>query len=93
MFKLKKRANILALRVIDPLEIKLLNIGIANMQFGHENIIFDTSNKNFLDSYEKYFAEQKHMLQEMFNSLDINYDEFLVDEDYSVKLSQIIKGI
>lgn len=93
LFKLKKRANILALRVIDPLEIKLLNIGIANMQFGHENIIFDTSNKNFLDSYEKYFAEQKHMLQEMFNSLDINYDEFLVDEDYSVKLSQIIKGI
>lgn len=93
LFKLRKRANIIALRITDPLEISLQNIGIASMSFGEEIINFDTSDSKLLNSYKNIYQEKSNLLKKVFDNLGIIYSEFLVNENYNPKLTQVIKGI
>ncbi len=86
LFKLKKRANIYALHISDPLEKKLVSMGITSIAFENKTLTFDSSNKNLQKSYENFYENRIKNLTKLFDSLGIILWNFSTQDDYKTNL-------
>lgn len=92
LLNLKKKANVIALTIRDPLEESLPAIGYVGMAYGERRIVFDSSNKQLQRNYNKWWIEQKNLVQSVFSSVNIPTIEFCTALDPARTLNQIFSG-
>jgi uncharacterized protein (DUF58 family) len=92
LLRLLKNTDVLALKLSDPLEIELPNIGTVGMSYGSHQIIFDSQDKNIHDQFKSWYLNAEKQQRELFRSLDIPFLEFKTSEDLDVNLNRLFSG-
>jgi len=90
---LRKRHDVIALRIIDPREKEIPDIGMIELEDDEsgEQILVDTSDEEFRNSYHKLIAEND--LQFLTNMMKNKVDtiSLLTDQDYSIPIKKFLK--
>jgi len=90
---LRKRHDVIALRIIDPREKEIPDIGMIELEDGEsgEQILVDTSDEEFRNSYRKLIVEND--LQFLTNMMKNKVDtiSLLTDQDYSIPIKKFFK--
>lgn len=90
---LRKRHDIIALRIIDPREKEIPDVGMIELEDEEsgEQILVDTSDEGFRNSYHRLIAENdsKFLTNMMKNKIDTI--SLLTDQDYSIPLKKFFK--
>lgn len=89
LHQLKKRADVFALRISDPLEQHLPSIGPVAMVYGHQEIFFDSYNKGIKKRYEIEKKKQEQGVARLFSSLAIPLVDFSTALDPSIHIKMI----
>ena len=90
---LRKRHDVIALRIIDPREKEIPDVGLIELEDEEsgEQILVDTSDEEFRDSYSRLVAENdSHFLANMMKN-KIDTISLLTDQDYSIPLKKFFK--
>lgn len=93
LFKIRKKADILAIKISDPLEKSLPNIGTVGFSFDNKEIIFNASDKKLQSEYSNYLSEKEKQLKKLFRVLKIFYQEISTENlaNYSKIVESSIK--
>jgi len=90
---LRKRHDVIALRIIDPREKEIPDIGMIELEDDEsdEQILVDTSDEEFRNSYRKLIVEND--LQFLTNMMKNKVDtiSLLTDQDYSIPIKKFFK--
>lgn len=90
---LRKRHDVIALRIIDPREKEIPDVGMIELEDDEtgEQILVDTSDEEFRNSYSRLIAENdlKFLTNMMKNRIDTI--SLLTDQNYSVSLNKFFK--
>lgn len=90
---LRKRHDVIALRIIDPREKEIPDVGLIELEDEEsgEQILVDTSDEEFRNSYGRLVAENdsKFLTNMMKNKVDTI--SLLTDQDYSISLKKFFK--
>lgn len=92
LFSIRKRADIFALSVSDPLEERLPSLGMVGMLEGDQVIQFDSSNPGLLQRYKSFFIAQREQSLELFRTLDIPHVAFSTAAPVDDGLRKIFGG-
>jgi len=92
LYRLRKKADIFALFVFDPLEAELPSLGTVGMGFGVDEIIFDSNNRLLSKKYRTWFKEKNDRLLSMFTAQNIPLLSFSTADDLDVAMSRIFQG-
>jgi uncharacterized protein (DUF58 family) len=92
LFRLKKRSDIMAIKITDPLEKKLPALGEVAMAYGDERVYFDSSNTSLKKRYEFLKHEIDQKLKHIFLITGIPMIEFSTSQDPSLNLKKIFSG-
>lgn len=92
LYQLKKRSDVLAIKVFDPLEKDLPSLGEVAMFYGDQEIAFDSSNKILAKRFFKERVESDKGLAQIFSSLGIPMMEFSTALDPTLLLKKIFSG-
>lgn len=76
LFKLKKKADVMAMAVFDPLEEQLPDLGHVGMEFLDQPIWFNSSESSLKQKYRSYWQEHQQRVQQLFSSLGLSYERF-----------------
>ncbi|MFQ5782472.1 MAG: DUF58 domain-containing protein [Nitrosopumilus sp.] len=90
---LRKRHDVIALRIIDPREKEIPDVGLIELEDEEsgEQILVDTSDEEFRDSYSRLVAENdSNFLANMMKN-KIDTISLLTDQDYSIPLKKFFK--
>ena len=71
LHRLRKRADIFALSLSDPLEEHLPSMGVVGMSYGDQEIFFNSSEKNLQKAYSQRYKLNRQKRADIFLSLDI----------------------
>ena len=90
---LKKKNDVIAVRVIDKREKEIPNVGYIELEDEEtgEQILVDTSDENFRKNYSKIIKENDKKLEKMFKKYKIDFIEVLTDESYDKPLKKFFK--
>ncbi|MGC9309132.1 MAG: DUF58 domain-containing protein [Candidatus Nanoarchaeia archaeon] len=90
---LKKRNDVIAVRIIDNREKELPNIGYIELEDEEtgEQVLVDTSEKEFRENYAKLVKENDKKLEKIFKKYKIDFIEILTDESYEKPLKKFFK--
>jgi len=90
---LKKRNDVIAIRIIDNREKEIPNVGYIELEDEEtgEQILVDTSDENFGENYSKIIKENDKKLEKMFKRYRIDFIEILTDESYDKPLKKFFK--
>jgi len=90
---LRKRHDVIALRIIDPREKEIPDIGMIELEDDEsgEQILVDTSDEEFRNSYHKLIVEND--LQFLTNMMKNKVDtiSLLTNQDYSIPIKKFFK--
>lgn len=90
---LRKRHDVIALRIIDPREKEIPDVGMIELEDDEtgEQILVDTSDEKFRNSYSRLIVENdlKFLTNMMKNKVDTI--SLLTDQNYSVSLKKFFK--
>lgn len=92
LYRLRKRADIFALSIKDPLEEKMPSLGMVGMLDGNRAIQFDSSNVDLENSYRTHFLNEQDKILKLFKSLDIPSISFCTAEAVEPGLKRIFEG-
>ena len=79
-----KKHDIIAVRITDPVEERLPNVGIVQLQDAEtgEDFLVDSSNKYLVDKYRKDSYQRSKQQQRMFSSINIDSITLHTNEPY-----------
>lgn len=90
---LRKRNDVIALRIIDPREKEIPNIGMVELEDEEtgEQLLVDTSDAQFRESYQKLMADNdsefnSHMIKNKIGTISL-----LTDQNYSISINKFFK--
>lgn len=88
-----RRHDLVALQIIDPHEVELPNIGLAQFQDAEnqEFIWIDTSNKEVRKQYHNHYLARKEALNEIFRRSGIDSTTLFTNQDYVIPLMKLFK--
>ncbi len=89
-----KRHDVTGIRVFDPREEHLPNIGIVNLLDAEtgETLLVDTQSKTVRQNYEKYYHENVSYFRDIFSKCGAGTISARVDESYVTKLLGYFKA-
>jgi len=93
LFRIRKRADIFALSVNDPLEQKMPSLGMVGMLLDDQVVVFDSSNTSLEERFRSWYSEQRESSLELFRALNIPHIAFSTAESPNAGLKQIFAGI
>ena len=90
---LKNKHDVIAIRIFDNREKSLPDIGLIQLEDEEtgEQILIDTSNKEFRENYSKIMKKQNDKLDYLFKKNKINSIEINTDENYEIPLKKFFK--
>lgn len=90
---LRKRHDILALRIIDSREKEIPDVGMIELEDDEtgEQILVDTSDEEFRNSYSRLITERDLQFQKTMKKNKIDTISFLTDQKYSDSLKKFFK--
>ncbi|MDB2368738.1 DUF58 domain-containing protein [Flavobacteriales bacterium] len=88
-----KKHDVVSIRIHDPREEELPNVGIIQMIDAETNQIkwIDTSNKNVRDSYHKNYINTEKTINQLFKSSGVDTIQLRTDKDYIKPLIHFFK--
>lgn len=92
LFKLRKKADVFAIRITDPLERKLPDLGVVGMAYGDEHVQFDSSDRAMQKKYLIRRKEHNDALSSMLSLLNIPMIEFSTAENPDFNMKRIFSG-
>lgn len=92
LFKMRKRADIFALSIQDPLEERLPSLGMVGMLEGDKVIQFDSSNTDLQRRYRAHFLKEQAQNVQLFKALNIPYLDFSTADGLDKGLLSIFSG-
>jgi len=92
LYKIRKKADLFALYISDPLEEQLPSLGMAGTAFGGEQFVFDSSNKRLAKSYQSAMENRKLKLASIFSSLSMPMISFSTALDIDISMRRIFSG-
>jgi len=90
---LRKHHDVVALRIIDPREKEIPDVGMIELEDDEtgEQILVDTSDEEFRNSYSKLIAENDLQFKTNMMKNKIDTISLLTDQDYSISLKKFFK--
>lgn len=90
---LRKRHDVIALRIIDPREREIPDVGMIELEDEEtgEQILVDTSDEEFRNSYSRLITENDAKFLTNMLKIKINTIPLLTDQDYSTSLKKFFK--
>ncbi len=90
---LKKRHDVIAIRVNDARETNIPDIGLIQLEDEEtgEQILLDTSDEEFIKNYSKTLTKEDQRLKMMFRKNKIDTISILTDESYETPLRRFFK--
>jgi len=90
---LRKRHDVIALRIIDPREREIPDVGMIELEDEEtgEQILVDTSDEEFRNSYSRLITENDTKFLTNMLKIKINTIPLLTDQDYSTSLKKFFK--
>lgn len=92
LFRLRKKADVLAMRIFDPLEKDLPSLGMLSMVYGEQAVVFDSSDRSFRKRFFAQKNREEQSLQQIFKSVGVPMMEFSTGQDPSIGLKKIFSG-
>ncbi|HXW53584.1 MAG TPA: DUF58 domain-containing protein [Myxococcota bacterium] len=92
LYRLRKKSDVFALAIFDPLEEKLPALGTVAMAFGRDEITFDSDNAILQKKYQLRFKERQDQLGSLFSSQDIPLLWFSTADDLDIAMRRIFLG-
>lgn len=92
LYRLRKRADVLAIKISDPLEKHLPRLGQLAMSYGDEQVIFDSSDRILHKRYEAQQKELEQNIASIFKNVSIPLMEFSTAKDPALGLKKIFSG-
>lgn len=90
---IRKRHDVIALRIVDPREKEIPNVGMIELEDDEtgEQILVDTSDEEFRNSYSRLIAENdlKFLTNMLKNKVDTI--SLLTDQDHAVSMKKFFK--
>jgi uncharacterized protein (DUF58 family) len=89
-----KRHDVTGIRIFDPREEQLPNIGIVNMLDAEtgESLVVDTNSKSVRHNYATYYRENVSYFRDIFSKCGAGTISSRVDESYVTKLLGYFKA-
>jgi len=90
---LKKRHDVIALRIIDPREQEIPDIGMIELEDEEtgEQILVDTSDEEFRNSYSRLITENDSKFLSNMLKIKVDIIPLSTDQDYSISLKKFFK--
>jgi len=90
---LKNKHDIIALRIIDNREREIPDVGLIELEDEEtgEQLLVDTSNENFRNSYKKLMIDGERKINENFRKNKIDIISITTDENYVTPLKKFFK--
>lgn len=90
---LRKRHDVIALRIVDPREREIPDIGMIELEDEEtgEQILVDTSNEEFRNSYSRLISENDSKFLSSMMKIKVDTIPLLTEEDYSTSLKKFFK--
>ena len=90
---LKKKNDVIAIRVIDSREKEIPDIGYIQLEDEEtgEQILVDTSDEEFRKKYKELIAQNDNKIKSLFKKYKIDFIEILTDESYEIPLRKFFK--
>jgi uncharacterized protein (DUF58 family) len=90
---LKKRNDVIAVKIIDNREKEIPDIGYIELEDEEtgEQILVDTSDKEFRENYIRLIKENDKKLEKIFKKYKIDFIEILTDESYDKPLKKFFR--
>jgi uncharacterized protein (DUF58 family) len=88
-----KRHDLVAIRLIDPLEENLPGVGLLELEDLEtgDTILLDTSVREIRDSITKNVMSEKNRLEKMFKSIGVDYIDIYTDRSYVQPLTRFFR--
>lgn len=90
---IRKHHDVIALRIVDPREKEIPNVGMIELEDGEtgEQILVDTSDEKFRNSYSKLIAENDLQFQRNMMKNNIDTISLSTEQNYSTALRTFFK--
>ena len=90
---LRKHHDVIALRIVDPREREIPDIGMIELEDEEtgEQILVDTSNEEFRNSYSRLISENDSKFLSSMMKIKVDTIPLLTEEDYSMSLKKFFK--
>jgi len=90
---LKKKNDVIALRVIDNREREIPDVGLIELEDEEtgEQILVDTSDKNFRENYKKIVDKYEKNLMTSFKKIKVDAINIFTDEPYEIPIKKFFK--
>ncbi|MCA9507392.1 MAG: DUF58 domain-containing protein [Myxococcales bacterium] len=92
LIRILKKNDVIALKIIDPLELELPSIGQLGMSYGEHQLIFNSNDKNIQEHYKDWFKSHSAMQKEFFRKLEIPFLEFKTSDNLDEELNKLFLG-
>ncbi len=92
LFRVRKRAQLFAFSIFDPLEEQIPALGRVGMSYGDERVQFDSNDKLLRRNYEHWWREHQEKVRRMFRTLAIPYLRFKTADDPDATLRMMLSG-
>ena len=90
---LRKRHDVIALRIADPREREIPDVGMIELEDDEtgEQILVDTSDKEFRNSYSRLISDNESKFLSNMMKIKIDTVPLLTEQDYSTSLKKFFK--
>lgn len=92
LMRLLRNTDVLALKLSDPLEMELPQIGRVGMNYGNHQLVFDSNDKNIHNQLKDWYISHQTQQKELFRSLGIPFLEFKTSDNLDTNLNKIFAG-
>lgn len=92
LYRLRKRVDVFALSLYDPLEEHLPSAGFIGMSYGDTKLYFDSSQKQLQEDYQNYYRESREKKARIFSSLDIPELSFSTADNLDQRFAKLFSG-
>lgn len=92
LFKLGKKAQVVAFSLFDPLEEHMPALGRVGMVFNQERVVFDSNDRALRHKYETWWRGQQSKISAVFSSLGIPRLNFSTADEPDAQLKRVFSG-
>ncbi len=91
---LRKRHDVITLRIIDPREREIPDVGMIELEDDEtgEQILVDTSDEEFRNSYSRLISDNESKFLSDMMKIKVDTVPLLTEQDYSTSLKKFFKG-
>ena len=90
---LQKRHDVIALRIIDPRERTIPDVGLIELEDEEtgEQILVDTSDEEFRESYARLVAQNDSQFESEMKKIKIDAISFVTEQNYAIPIRKFFK--